>query len=53
MFDVTGTAKTRRILEVFAYAARRYGIRFFIIDNLAKCGLGEDDYNGQKHLSTH
>ncbi len=50
VFDVTGTAKTGRILEVFAYAARRYGIRFFIIDNLAKCGLGEDDYNGQKHF---
>jgi twinkle protein len=49
-FDVTGTAKTIRILEVFAYAARRYGIRVFVIDNLAKCGLGEDDYNGQKHF---
>jgi len=49
-FDVTGTAKTGRILEVFAYAARRYGIRVFVIDNLAKCGLGEDDYNGQKHF---
>lgn len=49
-FDVTGTAKTSRILEVFAYAARRYGIRVFVIDNLAKCGLGEDDYNGQKHF---
>ena len=49
-FDVTGTAKTNRILEVFTYAARRYGIRFFVIDNLAKCGLEEDDYNGQKHF---
>lgn len=47
-FDVVGTAKTGRILEVFSYAARRYGIHVFVIDNLAKCGIGEDDYNQQK-----
>lgn len=47
-FAVTGTAKTERTLEVFAYAAQRYGVRWFVVDNLAKCGMGEDDYNGQK-----
>lgn len=50
VFDVTGTAKADRILEVFTYAARRYGISLFVIDNLAKCGFSEDDYNGQKHF---
>ena len=48
VFEATGTAKADEILEVFAYAARRYGVHFFLIDNLAKCGLAEDDYNGQK-----
>ena len=48
VFEATGTAKVDEILEVFAYAARRYGVQFFLIDNLAKCGLDEDDYNGQK-----
>lgn len=48
VFDVTGRAKAGQILEVFAYAARRYGVRLFVIDNLAKCGFAEDDYNGQK-----
>lgn len=48
VFEATGTAKADEILEVFAYAARRYGVQFFLIDNLAKCGLAEDDYNGQK-----
>lgn len=48
VFDVTGTAKTDRMLDVFDYAVRRYQIRLFVIDNLAKCGFGEDDYNGQK-----
>jgi twinkle protein len=48
VFDVVGTAKADRIFEVFAYARRRYGITLFVIDNLAKCGFNEDDYNGQK-----
>ncbi len=50
VFDVVGTAKADRILDVFAYARRRYGIRLFVIDNLAKCGFAEDDYNGQKRF---
>jgi len=48
LFEVYGTAKAIRILEVFEYARKRYGISLFIIDSLAKCGYGEDDYNGQK-----
>ena len=48
LFDVVGTAKSQRMLEVFRYARRRYNIRVFVIDNLAKCGIAEDDYNGQK-----
>lgn len=48
LFDLLGTAKLNRMLEVFAYAARRYEIRQFVVDSLAKCGLAEDDYNGQK-----
>lgn len=50
LFDLVGTAKSERMLEVFSYAARRYQINNFIVDSLAKCGLGEDDYNGQKAL---
>ncbi|MDL2315691.1 toprim domain-containing protein [Desulfovibrio sp. OttesenSCG-928-A18] len=48
LFDVQGTAKAERILDVFEYAFRRYGCTSFLIDSLAKCGFGEDDYNGQK-----
>lgn len=36
------------MLEVFQYARRRYGIEVFIIDNMSKCGIGDDDYTGQK-----
>ena len=49
-FDVAGSAKAQRILEVFRYARRRYGIELFVIDNLTKCGFDEDDYSGQKRF---
>ena len=48
VYAATGSVNAARVLEVFRYAARRYGIRWFVIDNLAKCGFAEDDYNGQK-----
>ncbi|HAG5257491.1 TPA: AAA family ATPase [Salmonella enterica] len=48
VFKLTGTAKAGRLLEIFAYARRRYGVELFVIDNLAKCGLDEDNYSGQK-----
>jgi twinkle protein len=50
LFDLLGTAKTDRMLEVFAYAAKRYQIRQFIVDSISKCGIAEDDYNGQKAI---
>ncbi len=32
VFKLTGTAKAGRLLEIFAYARRRYGIDLFVID---------------------
>ncbi|MFC3189767.1 toprim domain-containing protein [Pseudocitrobacter faecalis] len=48
LFGLTGTAKAERLIEIFTYARRRYGIQLFVIDSLMKCGIGDDDYNGQK-----
>lgn len=50
LFTLTGTAKSDRLLEIFSYANRRYGIQVFIIDSLMKCGIGETDYDGQKEF---
>jgi twinkle protein len=50
-FDAQGTADWRRMLEVFRYARRRYGIDLFVIDNLTGLGIGEEDYQGQKALA--
>lgn len=48
LFNVKGTAKTEKIFEVFKYARMRYGIKQFLIDSLAKCGIGGEDLDGQK-----
>lgn len=48
LFGLTGTAKADRLVEIFTYAWKRYGIELFVIDSLMKCGIGDDDYNGQK-----
>jgi len=48
IFDLLGTAKVDRLLEVFRYAYRRYGVQQFVIDSLLKCGIDSDDYKGQK-----
>lgn len=50
MFDVMGTVKAEYLLDVFRYARACYGVTCFFIDSLAKCGFGEDDYNGQKRF---
>lgn len=48
IFDLVGTAKTKRLLEVFRYARNRFDVRVFLVDSLLKCGIAEDDYVAQK-----
>jgi twinkle protein len=48
IFELVGTAKTDRLIDVFRYARKRYGIDVFVVDSLMKCGIAEDDYNAQK-----
>lgn len=47
VFDATGPHKDATILDAFAYSARRYGVDLFVLDNLAKLGIAEDNYAGQ------
>lgn len=46
--NAKGADRSRRTLDMFRYAARRYACRFFLIDNLSKCGIDDDDYQAQK-----
>lgn len=48
VFNLVGTGKIERMLKVFEYAFRRYGVRQFVVDSLLKLGLAESDYDGQK-----
>jgi twinkle protein len=48
--NIRGTTKSDRLMEIFKYAWKRYGITQIVIDSLLKCGFAEDDYNGQKEF---
>lgn len=48
LFDLVGTAKSTRLLDVFLYARQRYGIDVFVIDSFLKLDIAEDDFARQK-----
>lgn len=48
LYDQQGTVKAKMILAVLRYCADKLKIDHFVIDSLLKCGIGEDDLNGQK-----
>jgi twinkle protein len=48
IFDLVGTAKADRLLEVFLYARQKYGVNVFVIDSFLKLDIAEDDYRAQK-----
>ena len=48
IFDVVGEIQPKMLLETFLYAYQRYGITQFVIDSFMRCGVDEDDLNGQK-----
>ena len=50
LFDLVGTAKSKRLLEVFLYARQRYNIDVLVIDSFMKLDIAEDDYKAQKAL---
>lgn len=47
IYDVMGKTDRGRLIEVMVYARRRFGVRFFIIDSLMRCGIAADDYEAQ------
>ena len=50
IYDQHGTVNADRMLAVLHYAAKELGVTQFVIDSLMKCGIAEDDYNGQKRF---
>lgn len=50
MYDQQGTVQSSRMVGLIHYAAKELGVKQFVIDSLMKCGINEDDYNGQKRF---
>ena len=48
IYDHVGRIAPRRMLAIAAYVRRELGVQHLVVDSLMKCGLGSDDYNGQK-----
>jgi twinkle protein len=51
ILDITSTIEVDKLLADFEYAARRYGVKHFIIDSLMKVKLNlADEYNEQQRF---
>jgi len=50
IYDKLGTATPSEVLEVFGYAAKKYGISHFVIDSLMRLDIPEDEDARLKHL---
>lgn len=50
LYDQLGAVRQEKMLAVLRYCADQIKADHFIIDSLMKCGIGEDDYNAQKHF---
>ena len=48
LYDKQGTVSAEKILAVIRYCFAELKVSHFVVDSLLKCGLAEDDYNGQK-----
>jgi twinkle protein len=48
LYDPEGSTSTKKVLEVIYYCAEKLGVKIMVIDSLMKCGIAEDNLNGQK-----
>ena len=51
LYDAEGETTALRVLDVIYYAAQELKVKVFVIDSLMKCGINEDDLNGQKNFA--
>ena len=48
LYDPEGETSAKKVLEVIYYCAEKLGVKIMVIDSLMKCGIAEDNLNGQK-----
>jgi twinkle protein len=50
LYDQQGMVHAEKMIAVIRYAAEEKRCNHFVVDSLMKCGIAEDDYNGQKRF---
>lgn len=50
LYDQLDSVEQERIIGLAHYAAKELGVKHVVIDNLAKCVKGTDDYSAQKEF---
>lgn len=51
IYDYVGDAKSPQVMDVFEYAARKYGVQHVVLDSLMKIvDVEGDDFSGQRAL---
>ena len=53
IYDQLDQVPFDRIIGMVHYAAQELGCKHVVIDSLMKCGINDDDYNGQKQFVDH
>jgi len=51
LYDAEGETSAAKVLDVIYYAAEKLNVEIFVVDSLMKCGINEDDLNGQKNFA--
>lgn len=50
IYDHLGSVQWKKLLAVMRYCAAELGMTQFVVDSLMRCGIGEQDYDGQKEF---
>lgn len=50
IYDHLGSVHWEKLLGVFRYCCAELGTTQIVIDSLMRCGIADDDYNGQKRF---
>jgi len=48
LYDPEGETSPTKVVEIIYFCAEKLGIKLIVLDSLMKCGINEDDLNGQK-----
>jgi twinkle protein len=47
LINHVGCIEPGKLIEMYVYAAKRYGVRHFVTDSISMLGMDDDDYAGQ------